>query len=305
MSGITIVKPVGVTDAMLISTDVPETDHPAWVVGTSYALGARVIVVAEHAIYESVQASNSGKPPATSPTWWKRVGPTNRWRAFDTSNSTQTITAGGGTPKITYVLRPGAAVGCVALLNVTDATSVRIKLTDPVYGVVYDQTTSLAPLQQESAWWSWFFGARKLKAQHVAVNLPSFPNADLSVELLGGATMAVGVIMFGQPVSFGRAVTLGVRVGTKSYALKKTNDYGDTVFAPGKVARRASFPVYLSASDVDPLLAFMNEIDATPCLFIGSNIYESTTVFGFFEDFEILIQYADRSDCDINVQGLT
>lgn len=305
MTGITIVSPTTVTDTMLIASDVPETDHAAWVSTTTYAVGVRVIVVAEHSVYESVQASNLNKPPATSPTFWKRVGPTNRWKAFDTSNSTQTLTAGGATPKISYTIRPGKAIGCVALLNITDATSLRIKLTDPVYGVVYDQTTSLAALPGESGWWQWFFSARKRVSQKIAADLPAYPNADLSIELQGAATLAVGVIIFGQPVTFGRAVTLGVRVGTKSYSKKETNEFGDTVFRPGNRARRASFPVFLDAADVDPLLNFMGEIDATPALFIGSGKYEATTVFGFFEDFEILIAYQNYSDCDINVQGLT
>ena len=43
MTGITIVKPMALTDVMLISTDVPETDYPAYAAGTTYALGARVI----------------------------------------------------------------------------------------------------------------------------------------------------------------------------------------------------------------------------------------------------------------------
>jgi hypothetical protein len=304
-NGITIVKPFEVKDAMLISTDVPEADHAAWASGTTYALGARIIVVADHAIYESVQANNLNKPPATSPAWWIKVGATNRWKAFDTSNSTQTVTAGGATPKITYVLRPGAAVGCVALLNVLDATSVRITLTDPVYGVVYDKTNDMAAVPQESSWWAWFFGRRTRKAQHVAIDLPAFPNADLTVELTGSSTMAVGVIMFGQAVSFGRAVTLGVRVGIKTYSTKTTNEWGDTVFRKGKVAKRQSLPLFLNNSDIDPMLAYMAEIDSTPVLFIGSQLYESTTVFGFYEDFDILVQYAQYSDCDINIQGLT
>ena len=127
----------------------------------------------------------------------------------------------------------------------------------------------------------------------------------LLIEMTGSATLAVGVIMFGQAVTFGRAVTLGVRVGIKSYGKKITNDFGDTTFIPGLSARRASFPVFLDKSDVDSLQAYMQEIDGVPCLFIGSGAYDSTTVFGFFEDFEILIQYAQYADCDINIQGLT
>lgn len=39
-----IIRPLGVNDAVLLSSNVPETDYPAHVMGTTYGLGDRVIV---------------------------------------------------------------------------------------------------------------------------------------------------------------------------------------------------------------------------------------------------------------------
>lgn len=305
MNGITIVKPIDVTDAMLISSDVPETDYPAWSSTTTYALGVRTIVAADHAVYESVQAGNVGHAPASSPAWWLKVGATTRWKSFDASNSTQTITAGGASPKITYVLRPAQALGCVAVLNVSDATRVRFTLTDPVYGVVYDKSQDMLPYPAEVGWWSWYFGARRQKKQHIATDLPAFPNADLTIEISGSSTLGVGVVMMGQPVTFGRSVTTGVRVSSKSYSKKEADQYGDYFLVQGKKAKRASFPVFMDASEVDALQSFADEIDATACLFIGSGKYEAMQILGFYEDYEILINYGNYADCNINIQGLT
>jgi len=62
-STLRLVKPVDITDAMLTSS-VPETDHPEWLPTTSYAAGARVIKTATHRIYESAAGGNLGNDPA-------------------------------------------------------------------------------------------------------------------------------------------------------------------------------------------------------------------------------------------------
>lgn len=43
-----LIQPTTVTDAILTSSNVPETDYAAWVNSTSYTIGQKVIVVATH-----------------------------------------------------------------------------------------------------------------------------------------------------------------------------------------------------------------------------------------------------------------
>jgi hypothetical protein len=300
-----VVSPITLTDTMLISTNVPETDHAAWAVGTTYALGARVILISTHKVYESLQAGNVGKNPATQPAWWIEVKPTNRWAAFDTSNSSQTVTPGGATPKITYDIKPGQAISAVSVLNISNATGLTITLTDPVYGVVYSKTVDMTAVQPEADWWSWFFDTRVEPTQFVATDLPSFPNATLKVDLTGISTLAVGVILFGQVRRFGLGVQTGARVGITDYSRKETNEYGDTVVVQRAYAKRASFNTPIEWSEVDAMQAFLSSIRTTPCLWVASTRYESTTVFGFYKSFETLISYAMYADCNLEIEGLT
>ena len=60
-TGLKVIKSISMTDAMLVATSVPETDHPVYSAATTYANGARVIL--NHKIYESVQDGNIGKDP--------------------------------------------------------------------------------------------------------------------------------------------------------------------------------------------------------------------------------------------------
>lgn len=299
--GLSIVKPMVLTDAMLVSTNVPEADYAAWAVGTTYALGARVIVVAEHAIYESLQAGNVGKVPSANAAWWIKVSPTNRWKCFDTSNSTSTANA----TSISYTIRPGISVTSVAMLNVVGATSVRVRLVDPTYGTVFDDTSSFVSAPTTSNWWAWFFGQRSTKSQYVSQSIPSYPNADLLIDLYGNATLAVGVILLGQQTVFGEGIKYGARVGIQDYSRKETNDYGDTTLVERAYAKRANFSMMVARAEVDALQAFLASVRATPCLWIGSSLYEATVVFGFYKTFEILISYPQNADCDLEIEGLT
>lgn len=304
-SAISIVEPMLLTDAMLISTNVAEADHAAWNSSTTYALAARVIMVSTHKVYESLQAGNTNKNPTTEPTWWIEVGPTNRWKAFDSSNTTQTLADGGPNPTISYTLRPGRAINALAVLNVDNCTSLRIQMVDPTYGSVYDKTYSFAGVPLKSSWWPWFFGQRRPPTQCVALDLPTFPNADITVTLAGGASLAVGVILFGQPQRYGLGVRYGARVGIQDYSRKETNEFGDTEVVRRAYAKRARFDLMIERGEVDPLQSYLARIRATPCLWVGTDIYESTVVYGFYKGFDILISYAELADCELEIEGLT
>lgn len=298
-----VVRPVTVTDAMLVTTDVPENDYPVYAAGTTYTLAARVIVTAAgvHKVYESVQASNLGNTPQTSPAWWKEVVATNRWKLFDTSNSTQTAKS----TSFSYTLRPGQALSNVAAVNVVGCTSIRVRLVDPTYGTVFDTTVSMEAVPTGASWWHWFFGTRRAPSQMVLNDLPSFPNADLIVDFTGGTDLAVGSLIFGAGAAVGLGVRYGAKVGITDYSRKEKNEYGDTVLVQRNFAKRATFEMSLLPEEVDRVQDLLAEVRAVPCLWIGTGIYSSTVVFGFYKDFDILIEYATESTCSLELEGLT
>lgn len=172
MSKLVIVKPIEVTDSMLTASNVPETDHAVWSSGTTYAAGARVILTSTHKIYESLQATNLNKNPATEAAWWIEVSPTNRWKSFDTSNSTRTVQA----THISYTVSPGQVITSVSALNLVGVTSIRVRMSSGAYGTVYDKTTELPSLPAITGWWEWFFSKRTPYSVFYALDLPSYPN---------------------------------------------------------------------------------------------------------------------------------
>jgi len=302
---ISITKPLPITDAMLISTNIAENDYAAWSAATTYAIGQRVILTSTHKIYESLQNTNLNNDPTTSPTWWIEVSATNRWKCFDSSNSTRTVASGAAPTTITYTLRPGQAITSIGILNVINATQLTIQMTDPVYGAVYSRTVDFNYLPLQSSWWAWFFGQKTQITQYVAIDVPSFPNADVIITLTGIAALGVGVILIGQQQRYGLGIKYGARVGIQDYSRKETNDFGDTTLVVRAFAKRANFELLLDAAEVDQLQTYLASIRATPVLWVGSSSYESTAIFGFYKDFDILINYPTHSDCELQIEGLT
>jgi hypothetical protein len=302
MSALVVVKPITITDAMLTSSTVTEADYSAWSSAATYALGARVIIVATHKIYESLQASNLNKDPLTQPLWWIEVSPTNRWACLDTSVTTQTKRA----TSISYTLTPNQAVNALAVLNLTNATSVVISMTSVLGGgTVFSKTLNLAAMPLYSAWWAWFYGTKITPTQSINLDLPSYVDGVITITINGGSELAVGVVMLGQQRAFGVGVQYGARVGIQDYSRKEKNDFGDTVLVERAFAKRANFDLIIEKYETDQLQTFLSEIRATNVLWIGTDDYESTTIFGFYKSFDILISYPTRSDCSLEIEGLT
>lgn len=296
-----IISPDTLTDSKLIASNVPEDDYPVWTAGT-YAKGARVIVLAKHRVYESTADGNTDDPTVqTAEPKWLEVGPTNRWRAFDDSINSQTVQA----DLITYTIKPGVATPFIGFMNLLNVNSVRIEVVDPVAGNVYDKTITLRNRLRETSWWTWFFGQRSVQTQAFFDDLPPYRNADINITIEGGADMAVGVILFGKQSAFTMGVQLGARLGIQDYSRKERNTFGDIVVTPRAFARRASFSMWLNAVEVDAFYDFLSSVRSKPCLWIGSDKYESTTIYGFYKSFDIIVSYQEISDCELELEGLT
>ena len=137
-----LIKPVEITPAKLISSNVPETEHPAWSATATYVLGDRVLL--NHTIYEALAAVPAGVKPGEevvtkdAPAKWLDRGKDNRWRMFD--NKVESLTTNPST--IVVTIKPGAVVNSLALFNL-QGKSVTVSMVDPVEGEVYRKEVSL------------------------------------------------------------------------------------------------------------------------------------------------------------------
>lgn len=276
------------------------TIYDAYSGATTYAVGHRVQDNTNHKIYQSVVAGNAGNA-LTDATKWSYVSPTNKYKAVDTSNSTKTAKAN----LMSFVFTPGQALSVVALLNLTGGLTARVRMIDGTYGTVYDTTTDVSALPSAPAWWSFWFGTRTSRSNLILKNLPTFPNAAIHIDITGTSALAVGVILMGQAQTIGNDINYGARVGIRDFSVIETNAYGDDVLLPRSFAKRGSFTVTIDRTEVDPTQEYLADLRATPCLYIGSECYQATSIFGFYQDFDILIERYSTSECSIEIKGMT
>lgn len=295
---LTVVRPWTVTPAM-VDSSVTEDEYSTYDPLVTYAADVRVIH--EHFVYQSLQGNNKGNAPDAFATWWVRVGPTNRMKAFDLSHSTQTRFSGSAW----FTIKAGKAVNALALLAIDGLRSVRVRVIDPGFGTVYDKTTMLWTHPDKSGWYPWTFGERRERKNFYALDLPSYRTAVIQLDIEASSNAGIGVILIGQQESIGVGVHLGVRLGILDYSRKSTNEWGEVELLRRGFARTRSLQVLCENKQLDNIDRLLAGLRATPVLWLITKTMEQPNVYGFYRDYDLGIQYAMYSELSINLEGLT
>jgi hypothetical protein len=296
-----IIPPITMTDAKLISHSVAENDYDAWVSGTAYHVGDRVMYLPNHSIYQCVANYSGTVSPDLNPTHFVYVTKTNRWRMFDTSSSSTTTSAS----TISVRVRPSEVINSVALFGLYGQT-VQVRLIDPVEGTAYNQTKSLNGTIGQNNWYSYFFDVVDRKDQALFTDLPAFGTADVYIDVTTvGGNAAIGSCVIGRAATYGLYVTLGARVGIVDYSRKETNAFGETNLIERAYTNKAEFDIWIRKSETDSLKNKLASLRATPAVYIATDKYSATTIFGFYKDFGITLSYPDVSVCNLIIEGLT
>jgi hypothetical protein len=294
-----IIRPTTITDAILTSSTVAETDYAAYNAATTYALGDRVIVTTGvHKIYESLQAGNVGHA-VTDDSWWLEISATNRWKVFDGKIADQTSNA----TSINYVLAPGA-IDAIALLNM-DATSVQITLTDPTYGVVYDQTIDLVSTSNVVDGYTYFFEPIIRRTALALLDIPPYSAASGSITIANtGGTAKVGEIVLGRQSDIGET-EYGPSIGIIDYSKKEADTFGNYIVLERAYSKRISCQLFLLNGKVDEVVRQLELYRATPLVWVAAEDFSSLIVYGFYKSFDIVIPGPTVSNCSLEIEGLT
>lgn len=273
-----VVRPLPIS---LTASSVPEADYPAWAAGTTYALGARVIVAALHRVFESVVAGNVGHNPATAGAgFWIDVGPTNRWAMFDAAAGPATSSA---TP-IVITLALADAVDTFGLVDL-QAASVRVEIA--AAGVTIYDMTRAAPAANE-----------------VFLDLPPATgrSATITIAPTGGAAI-VGKLITGAAIDLGTLADAPT-VGLTDFSRRETDQFGVTTIAERGWTKRIEAKCLIDDAAVDGIQRQLVAIRAQAVLWIGEGDVPSLISYGFFKDFSQIISLQGVSTCSLSIDGL-
>ena len=294
-----IIQPVPITAAMLTTSNVPETDAPAWTAGT-YTLGQQRIY--DHRVYEVIVSTTTARPDIGAvaiPPSWLDLGATNRFKMFDQIINTQTVYAA----EIDVDITPAAIINAAAFFGMS-GNSITVTMTDPTEGVVFTETRSLQDNTIIIDWYPYFFEEIAYLPDIVFLNLPAYGSATLTAVIDGGAGDAkVGEVVIGKQRNLG-VTNFGTSVSIIDYSVKSTDDFGNTVIVQRAYSKRADYDVTVNTSSVAAVQKALADIRTTPTVFVGDQNRPETVVYGFYKQFNIVLSTPSISDCSIEVEGL-
>ena len=299
-----LIKPVTVTDSILVSSNVAENDFAEWAVGTTYSIGNKVIVLSNHSVYESLTNSNLGNNPVTDDgTNWLKLGATNRWKAFDQKIGDPVT----NTTSIQYVLSdPASNITAIALFGL-DGISANVTVTDDVEGEVYNETISLIDNRNIVDWYTYFFEEQVQREEAQFLNVPPYLGSDVQVTVTAntGETAELGQLVLGFLSNIG-LTTYGTAISIEDFSRKETDAFGNFIVVERAFAQLADFDVQFPTANARKIQRTLAEFRATPIVYIGSDdVSYGTTIYGFYRRFDLTLETPSLSFGAIEVEGLT
>lgn len=292
-----LIRPYTVTAANLTS-NVAET-YAEYAVSATYALGDIVRSAATNHAYESLVAGNIGNA-LTDASKWLDLGSTNRWAMFDNVNGTVTTAT---SPIDVTIAVTGRADG-VALIGLV-GESVQIIVRNDIGVTIYDQTTSLISDSGISSWYDYFSEEIAYVSDVLATDIPLYTNVTVQVIISSASgNVACGTMVVGQVRELG-GTTYGAKAGIQDYSRKETDDFGNYTLVQRSFAKRSSSRVVCENAQVDAIFELLAQYRATPVIWIGSDDYRHTWLFGWARDWAIEVVIASHSYLTLEIEGLT
>lgn len=303
-----VIVPVVVTDAILVSCSVPEPapGEVLWNAATAYAIGDVAIRTTTHRKYKRLIAGTTATPPesdTSDPPVWLDIGYTNRWSQFDKKIGTQTTAP----ESITTVIKPGVTRG-LALLEPRGKTAT-VSMKDRAGGtVVYGPRTLSLDGSAIRSVYDWMFGEYVQRNSVVLTDLPGqYPNCELTVTVSNpGGTAALGVLAAGRVVEIGTTVN-SAGAGVINWGRIQDDGFGNREFVEGNWSSRVTLPIQANKDDFSKIYRALAVLRSRPAVYVGSqkSEFEAMICYGVFKDLYLTVPNSALASMNLEIEGLS
>jgi hypothetical protein len=301
---------IEINDTVLISTTVAEADYAAWLVGTTYAIGDRVIVLSSHKIYQSLQNSNTGNDPLDDPqndennlpVWWVEVSATNRYKPFDGQRNNLAV----DTSPMNYTIMSDTVVDGISVLNV-DCQEINVTVTFDMIEV-YNETLQMVS-RSAANWYDYFFQPFQQKRNVYIDGLPPLIGAEISITLTrDSGSVSVGVIAVGSSLYIGKAV-YGATSDIKSYSKSEPNQFGVTRLVRRTPKVQTEQLVEVDKSYTTFLYELREALESVPAVWstvdeIESDFFNAYIISGIYDRFKINAENPSQTTVNLALREL-
>jgi len=296
----------------LVSSNVSGSTYGEWASGTTYAIGNQVKVTDSSTgferEYESLAGSNIGNDPTIDAgTNWLYLGYSNKHKMFD--NFTNTITT--NTTSIVIEITGESYIDTVALFNL-DAVEVQI-IAESSGVEIYNETFDLVDADISDAY-EYFFAGFEFKNK-LAISgdvLGLYPSIVLTIKITAetGESAGCGHIVIGRGVNIGWT-EYTPSISITDYSTRETNEFGETYLLQRAYADIISADVNLYSAAIDIIRRRLTAVHSIPCVWDFNNQrasmsteYSALLVYGFYKNFDLMLESYKISTCSLEIEGL-
>lgn len=284
------VTPAVKIESIISSTlSEPGPGEAAYVSGTTYALGAKVINPTTHLVYESLQAGNTGHPlpvpPETKTDWWFEVGATNKWAMFDLNRNTQSV----GNSPMTVKFAPGERVDTIGVFGMV---ADNLTITMRSGGSVVWSTSQVLVYRNTTRPYEYAFGPFLKRPSCVFFDLPPFSDGEFEVTL----TAATGEVKCGS-IIVGRNIYLGElqrnpESDSKNFSVIERDKYGQSTLIPINTIPTTRQTIIAPGYLVEGIREARRILNARPALWtalddVAHDYFEALMILGIYTRFLI------------------
>jgi len=281
----------------LISTNVTDQNLNEHDSSTTYALNDVVKIGALKRWYTSNTDNNTDYPFGSAK--WVDMGALNSYACFDK----QLNTVSKASRDMVIEIDTSRATK-LALLNLTNVTSVTIEVTDTNDNTATSDTVELRDYGVNSLYdyaykpfrdkTELFYTLEWLPASKTKITIP-YANADIEVgAIVTGVEEDTGVTLYNTTVGF------------KDFSQVNTDTWGNTTFVPRNVASIIDADIVINTVAVDSVLDTFKDARARLSLFIGDERdtgFESLNTLGFVRNVRIPLTPV-KSQYSISIIGV-
>jgi hypothetical protein len=299
-----IIKPEYTTDATLQSTNVSEADYPLYDPLTTYPINETVMYIDtnKHWVVRSLVNSNTGNIPTGLPsdTNWIKISETNRWKMFDLKTTSQTF----NDDLIDVTLIGTSFVDSIAALNI-DGLSLQVIGKDQFGATIYDSTMSLVSTEGIYDPYTYWFSPITFLTDVVLTDLPIYSLATYQVIITKTGSIAkCGSLLIGKVIEVG-GTEYGMRIGITDYSVKTADEFGNFIITERAFSKKLELVTSIENNLVNSLVNTLNEFRATPVVWLGSEEFSGSFIYGFYKDYGVIVQYVTHSKIQFEIEGLS
>lgn len=287
-----------VSPAMVVSTNVPDSDAPAWAGGTTYGEGDRVIY--NGSVYESSGDGNTGNTPGST-SQWLFVYVAASARPFD-----QRLTAPvSRTGTIQYLIEPDSLVRAVALVGVI-ASEATVRIRDSGGTILAEETKTLVDYSELIDALSMVLVEPGRNDMVVFENAICAPGNRIEVVIGDGTgTVEVSEIVIGDILTVGTTI-FGVEDGIQDFSDFIEDQFGNVDIVQRGYRDVKQFPVKVQTGSRARVRRKLTPFRAKMIfIYTDADNIDGLNIFGRYERLDMVIEGATLSDMNLRVLGAT